>query len=276
MSERFEDFVPELSLADPQLARLGRSRMAEAARCGLIGVAGRAVLRKSWSDRVELSQRELAELCSAADPEARLDVLGSRAHRMLADGSRDATPKRCGDCWQELGRARCAACEGDGKLRAGETVRDCPACGGSGHIVCPKCEGSGRCVPVTIAYAEDRTISFAHLFAPEIPRTLSVKLVQFVASRRSIPEVLGFDLLDEQHRVDAYRGRRGAEEYRGHRLGSALSRARHYIERVRRAPSVIASRHSASVWPLALLELTGGGIAALLLDEGRNPHVVLG
>jgi hypothetical protein len=276
MAERFEDYVPDLSRADALLAEMGRSQTADAERRALIGVAGRALLRKSWSDQVELGERIFAELCAAPEPEPALDVIGSRNHRLLHPESRNARPQRCAECWQKFGRSLCAACGGDGKLRVSDSSMDCSACAGSGSIVCPICEGSGKSVRVTIAYAEDRTADFAHVFAPDLSHALGLRLAAFIPSRRSVPAALGFELLDEQDRVDAYRGRRGVEEYRGHRLGSALGRARHYVERVRRSPSVMASRYGATAWPFALLRLQGGGEAALLLDEERNPHVVLG
>jgi hypothetical protein len=113
------------------------------------------------------------------------------------------------------------------------------------------------------------------VFVPEVPHGLVAPLVDFLRTRATIPECLSFELGEEHARADAYRGRRGAEEFRGHRLGNASARARIYVERMRRAPTIVATTHSARAWPFALLELESGTAFALALDESRKPSLIV-
>lgn len=274
MSEQFDDFVPDPSLANALLADLGRPRVARSERWALLGVAGHAVVRSSWTDEVELSTGAFARMLSEPEPTPP-EAFEIWSFRKLGEASRTATASRCGGCFLEAGRNLCVVCDGDGKVGLNDGKEACDTCSGRGSLTCTTCDGSGMSVRVALEFGEDRATPFAHVFVPDGSYALGVALSRFLGSRSSVPECLRFELGDEHTHVDPYRGRQGDDQYRGHRLGQALGRARHYVERMARAPSVTSLRHQASVWPLALLELENGFPAALVLDEGREARVVL-
>ncbi len=275
MRDRFEAYVPDVSNADVLLADLGRSRHTSADRYVLLGVSGTAAVRKSWSDTVELSERDFEELRDAPDPEPDLSAPGVRRHRLLADGSHGAKSARCSGCWMNPGRELCSHCGGEGRVATADGPVDCSVCEMRGQRVCSICGGSAKSVKVELIFADDHVTPFAHVFVPNVEYALLATLSRFLRAQSSLPECLGFALDDDHARVDAYRGRRGDEEYRGHRLGDTLPRARHYVERLRAAPSVLALRAEAHVWPFLRLELEGGGLAALVVDAGGVTRVLL-
>lgn len=254
MSRSFEDFVPDLGRAHGHVSE----RVVDSERWLLVGVSGRAVVRRTWVDACEISEALHRELVAQPEPVADLDAATPRTHRLLEPASRAAQPGRCGACWVDR------------------------LCQGTDRLPCSTCDGTGRAVPVRLAFAEDVVTPLAHVFVPEAARELWLPLARFLRQRSSLPECLAFQLADEQTRVDAYRGRRGREEYRGHALGQAVVRARHYVERLRRAPSIVALEHRAHVWPFALVELeeTRPGFLrvrrrlGLVVDEHGAEHVI--
>lgn len=275
MNDVFDDFCPAPATANALLAERGMPRAKGFERWAMLGVSGRALLRKSWTSAAEVTERGFVALRAATEPEPDLAASTVRNHRWLVGASREAKPGRCSSCWLDRGWQICGPCGGDGRVQMGDSTTTCPACEGRRKSACMTCEGSGTTVKVDLAFVEDRPASFAHVFVPEIPHALVTPLVDFLRARTTIPECLRFEVGEEHARADAYRGRRGSEEYRGHRLGNASARARIYVERMRRAPTIVATEHSARAWPFALLELDGGGAAALALDEARAPHLVL-
>jgi hypothetical protein len=282
MAEEFEDFVPEASAANSLLAELGKRPVARSERCALLGVSGSAVLRKSWTDAVELSEAEFATVRDAPEPAANLDQAGPSQHRMLDPESRFANAGRCSSCWVAVGKQICERCGGLGRHwppAAGPVPSvpgtPCEPCSGSGQLACATCGGSGKSVKADLIFAEDRVTPFAHVFVPDVSYGLMIALSTFLRSRSRVPDCLRFALSDDHERVDAYRGRRGHEEYRGHQLGQTLARARHYLERVTAAPSVVRLRSSAHLWPFVRLELEDGGAAALVHDESHTACLIV-
>jgi hypothetical protein len=275
MTETFDDFCPAPAAADALLAARGMPPATGFERWAMLGVSGRALLRKSWTSAAEVTVRGFEALRDAAEPEPDLAATTVRNHRRLVGASREAKPGRCSSCWLERGWQMCGPCGGEGSIGMGDAMTTCPACSGRRKTTCTSCEGSGVAVKVDLAFIEDRPASFAHVFVPEVPHELVTPLVDFLRTRTTIPECLRFEVGEEHARADAYRGRRGSEEYRGHRLGNASARARIYVERMRRAPTIVATEHSARAWPFALLELDGGGSAALALDEARAPQLLV-
>jgi hypothetical protein len=97
------------------------------------------------------------------------------------------------------------------------------------------------------------------------------ELVAFFRARPSVPDVLGIDLSSDFAGADAYRGRRGRDEIRGHRADSAVAQARIYVERLKRLPSVMACQHAAFAWPFAVVS-QGTHAFAQIVDERGQPQ----
>jgi hypothetical protein len=234
-----------------------------------IGVAGTAVVRKTWYDEAEVSEALFQELVGVVPPALTFDQ--KTQHRTLDARSRGAEPTKCRTCAASRGRNLCPTCGGLGEMHGANGVVRCDACEG-GTIRCVACDGTLESYGVRVAYHEDEPIRFAHVFVPEEVPALRRSMIAFVSGQTSIPECLGLDLNDEFTTRDAYRGRRGDHEHRGHRFAGALALARRYVQRIVKSPAVMKSRVTAVGWPFATLaHQSSSGFA---IDADGNPHRV--
>lgn len=247
----FSDFVIDLAGVRPMLALEEVRPEVDLARWLAIGVAGTALVRKSWVDPAEVSESLYGELRATEAPTPRFD--SKARHRSLEAGSPDAKLTRCRTCASTPGRNMCAVCGGSGQQNPGtQDATRCFGCEG-GYLPCPACEGSLKSYDVRIEYHEDTPVNFAHVFVPEDVAELRAPMSAFLQRQTSIPSVLAINLTDDFAARDAYRGRRGDHEHQGHRFGGTLALARRYVERFVKSPSIAASRYSALAWPFATL-----------------------
>lgn len=234
-----------------------------------IGVAGTAVVRKTWYDEVEVSEAVLQELVAVVPPAPSFDE--KTQHRSLDARSRSARPTKCRTCAASPGHNLCPTCQGLVEMHGTNGLVRCDACEG-GTIRCIACDGTRESYDVRIAYHEDSPILFAHVFVPEEVPALRRSMIAFVSGQTSIPECLSLDLNDEFATRDAYRGRRGDHEHRGHRFAGALALARRYVERIVKSPAVVKWRVTAVGWPFATLaHQPSSGFA---IDANGKPHRV--
>lgn len=269
----FEDFVPDPATVAVPLAS-GATHDPYAA----ILVNARVVVRSTWTDESEVSPQVFAALSAEQVPEPNLDAVRSVKFRLLAQWSREARPRKCRACFATPGRQTCSICGGEGILADGDEARPCPGCIG-GHVQCSTCDGSTKSIAVEVLFCEDAVRPAAHIFLPDVPAGLGTSLVKhalvrFFQSRESIPDALRIELSDDFARVDAYRGRRGDDEVRGHRTGRALAQARNYVDRLGKLPSVVAMRHSAYAWPFFLSSALDR--VALCVADERGATQILG
>jgi hypothetical protein len=261
------DFVVDLAAVRPLLVTEEVHPEQDLARWLAIGVAGTAVVRKSWSDDAEVSPRLLKELLAVEAPEP--SFTKKQRHRALEDGSAEPKLTRCRSCAHVPGRQLCPVCGGSGSVGLGEDAMRCPGCE-AGKIVCSACEGGKRSYDVRIAYHEDAPVPFAHVFVPENVAELRAPIAAFIQRQSSIPGALTLDLTEDFEARDAYRGRRGDHERHGHRFGGALTLARRYLERIVKSPSVVDSQHTAMAWPFATLTL--GPRTGFAVDPNGTAH----
>lgn len=252
-NHRFDDMLPDVD----ELSRLLPPVVSTGARVelwGALAVTGRAVVRRHWTDHVELDLRTFERLSNAREPAPDLQRDGPRQFSLLVGGRSAARRAPCSACFLEPGRQQCVACAGRGGQIADEEWEPCSACDGKGWLQCTVCSGNLHTFTADVAYYQDHVTQFAHVFAPLRDLGLRGLVQEFIAARTRVPDCLAFDLDETTTTTDAYRGRRQGAEHRGVRLGATLEHARRYVQRVRAQPSVVLTRHAAFVWPVAVLE----------------------
>lgn len=264
MAPTFESVVPRAEDLERELtSRFGAGvTLGEVDRCVAVLVTGRATVRSTWVDDAEVSEGEFERLLAEAPPQPSLDATQPVEFRALDPASRGAKVRRCTLCQFSPSDAKCPHCNGTREIVSDGSVSACLCVDGKAPP-CSACGGSRRTVPVKIWFGEDLVRTFARIFLPNLAPTLRDPLSRFFSARTSVPDVLSIDLLEDSANVDAYRGRRSRGEVRGHRADAALVRARGYLERVDKLPSVVSSRSAAFAWPF------------LVGVDARNPSTPL-
>ena len=243
----FEDFVP-----DPGVLQ-SASGLDGVVRLVMLGVSGRAVVRTSFQDDAEVSEAVFSRLLEAKPRAPDFDAFAERNFPELDEASRDAQLTTCLTCAVTPGTQKCRACGGRGRIYITKERSESCTCSG-GRVPCSDCDGTKQSYSVRLHYHREKVRTFAHVFVPRVIPGLHRALVRFMQTRQDIPDCLEIELTEDYARRDAYRGRAGEEEYRGHRIAGVLHLARRYVSRIEARPSVRALRYRTIAWPFALHE----------------------
>ena len=271
--DAFEDYIPNAASVRQDLAARNLQD-GPLQRWVCLAIAGRVVERRSFQDKVEVSESGYEALLGARVPEPDLEAAAPRNSRRVPEKFRAQPTVDCSSCWLERGKQLCTICGGRGMVTMGDNLRSCPACT-DGYRSCDSCAGTGSAVRLSVEYIEDRARSFAHIFVPEVPFAMHSRIRRFIAESTSIPSALLVDLEQDFQSADAYRGSGEKSQIRGHRAGKALERAQHYVSRITRLQAVVAERHAAYAWPIAVA--SDGSVqepACLICDAGGQTRVV--
>jgi hypothetical protein len=254
----FEAFVPDVA------APAG----SEIERFVAILVSARVNVRSTWSDDVEVSEAVFEKLAQQAAPVPSVTQRAPIKFKMLAPESRAAKSRKCGSCFATPGRRVCSICGGSGRIMVGDDSERCSACQG-GYSDCMACDGTGKSRAVKVIFGEDSVRPAAHIFVPNVPTALKELLFDFFRKRGSVPDALTVDLSRDFAGADAYRGRRGHDEIRGHRADSCVAQARVYVERLDKLPSVMACEYVAFAWPFAVVVAGSYPVVHIIDNLGR-------
>ncbi|MBS2017671.1 MAG: hypothetical protein JST00_32630 [Deltaproteobacteria bacterium] len=175
----------------------------------------RIVVRKTWSDVVEISTALFDTLDTVAPPALRSDDprrFESREHHYRMH---DAKKQRCTLCAPiQAGLVFCGVCSGRGTRTVVNTEGDhvivsCDQCK-DGLAKCPTCEGSGESIVVEVSYASDVGIDHRRVVMPDLEGDLDDKVKAIVESITELPDALRIDLRPAVV-ASAYRGAIGVE-----------------------------------------------------------------
>ncbi len=272
LAATIDDFIPDLERLREQLQLRGLAAPDRSEIWACIGVAGRGVLRRSWTGQAEISASRLNAMASAPEPEPNLDATAPRAFPRLL--TRSPRVGRCTGCWLKVGREMCSACGGRGRIVIGDNASDCSACQG-GYRACDSCDGSGRAAQVEVEYVEHHVRPFAHVFLPESNVPVARAMHGFISTRSSIPDALRIHLDDDFASGDGYRGGTRGPQLGDVRLGHALDHARRYAARLTNLPNLLASKHEAHAWPYRVMTWNTGALQVAVYDEHRAPQLLL-
>lgn len=264
-SADFERFVPDVASV---AAWVGPANSQEPMVAILVDAT--VVVRSSWTDDVEVSEKLFEALREAKPPSPSFEKIAQ--FRVLTAESRQARVRKCGACFALPGQQLCTICGGTGQVGTGDQLEPCTSCSG-GKLTCTTCDGTLKSVRVRIEFGEDQVRHMPHIFVSGVSGDTRQRLQSFFRSRPVIPEELAIDLAEDFARSDAYRGRRGTDEIWGFAAGPSLSQARVYLERLDKLPTVAAVKSAVFAWPYEVLA-TDLNTVVCIADETGKTHVL--
>lgn len=217
--ERLREVLGELRLPtlvpfDQEIDLLQRECEGTAELAAIV-MRTRIVVRKTWSDVVELSTVLFDALDTVALPPLRSDDPRRFEPREHHYRMHDAKKQRCTLCTPiKTGLVFCAVCSGVGTrmivdAEGSPVLTKCSECT-DGLAKCPTCEGSGESVVVEVSYVNDVVIDHRRVVMPDLEGDLDDKVKALVETMTELPDALRVDLKPAVV-ASAYRGAIGVE-----------------------------------------------------------------